>query len=131
MDMIKKPKIWLVVLALMHTFMGVIGSYVQMGGDTEHLAVILYFLPVAVYLLYAAFMTEGQEQARLAAVLCGPVFVWFVICAAMGLDMAGEPAAPFPQAILPMILWGMPALCGVMNWNSELAEESTETTESA
>ena len=46
MDMIKKPKIWLVVLALMHTFMGVIGSYVQMGGDTEHLAVILYFLSV-------------------------------------------------------------------------------------
>ena len=81
MDMIKKPKIWLVVLALMHTFMGVIGSYVQMGGDTEHLAVILYFLSVAVYLLYAAFMTEGQEQARLATVLCAPVVVWFVISA--------------------------------------------------
>ena len=89
MDMIKKPKIWLenlykeMVLALMHTFMGVIGSYVQMGGDTEHLAVILYFLSVAVYLLYAAFMTEGQEQARLATVLCAPVVVWFVISAVM------------------------------------------------
>ena len=126
MNMIKKPKIWLIVLALMHTFMGVIGSYVQMGGGTEYLAVILYFLSVSVYLTYAAFMTEGQEQARLAAVLCGPVFVWFVICAAMGLDMAGEPAAPFPQAILPMILWGMPALCGVMGWNMDETESSSD-----
>ena len=46
MDMIKKPKIWLVVLALMHTFMGVIGSYVQMGGDTEHLAEIQYYCQI-------------------------------------------------------------------------------------
>ena len=72
MDMIKKPKLWLIVLTLVHTFMGVIGSYVQMGGDTEYLAMILYFLLVSVYLLYTAFMTEGQEQARLATVLCAP-----------------------------------------------------------
>ena len=44
MDMIKKPKLWLIVLALVHTFMGVIGSYIQMGADTEYLAMILYFL---------------------------------------------------------------------------------------
>ena len=80
MDMIKKPKIWLVVLALMHTFMGVIGSYVQMGGDTEHLAVILYFLSscgVPASIFYSdldsdewvflgktpSFMTEGQRTS--------------------------------------------------------------------
>ena len=82
--------------------MGVGASYAQLGSD--HLALIGFFAAVGVYLFYAGLMTEGQEQARLAAVLCGPVFVWFVISAAMGLDMAGEPAAPFPQAVLPMIL---------------------------
>ena len=55
MDMIKKPKIWLIVLATTHTFLGVIGSFVQMGGDPEYLAVILYFLPVTVYLLYGVY----------------------------------------------------------------------------
>ena len=118
MNMIKKPKIWLVVLALTHTFMGVIGSYVQMGGDTEHLAVILYFLPASVYLLYAAFMTEGQEQARLATVLCAPGVVWFVVCGFMGLEMMGAPVAEFPSALLPLTLWSLPAVTGIMNWNS-------------
>ena len=39
--MIKKPKLWLIVLALVHTFLGVIGSYIQLGADTEYLSVIL------------------------------------------------------------------------------------------
>ena len=97
-------------------------SYAQLGSD--HLALIGFFAAVGTYLFYAGLMIEGQEQARLAAVLCGPVFVWFVISAAMNLDMAGQPAAPFPESIVPMILWGMPALCGVMGWNMD---ESTTT----
>ena len=110
-------KIWLLILAVMHMVMGVGGSYAQFGSD--HLALIGFFAAVGTYLFYAGLMTEGQEQARLAAVLCGPVFVWFVISAAMNLDMAGQPAAPFPESIVPMILWGMPALCGVMGWNMD------------
>ena len=38
--------------------------------------------------------------------------------------MAGEPAAPFPEAIVPMILWGMPALSGVMGWNMDDSDAS-------
>ena len=124
MSSILNTKIWLLIIAVMHMLMGVGASYAQMGND--HLALIGFFATVGVYLFYAGLMTEGQEQARLAAVLCGPVFVWFVICAAMGLDMAGEPAAPFPQAILPMIIWGMPALCGVMGWNMNETESSSD-----
>ena len=123
---ILNTKIWLLIIAVMHMLMGVGGSYVQVGSD--YLALIGFFATVGVYLFYAGLMTEGQEQARLAAVLCGPVFVWFVICAVMGLDMAGQPAAPFPESIVPMILWGMPALCGVMGWNMDEtdAESSSE-----
>ncbi|DAC10155.1 MAG TPA: hypothetical protein D7I09_04375 [Candidatus Poseidoniales archaeon] len=119
---ILNTKVWLLIIAVMHMVMGVGGSYAQFGAD--QLALIGFFATVGTYLFYAGLMTEGQEQARLAAVLCGPVFVWFVISAAMGLEMANEPAAPFPQAIIPMILWGMPALCGVMGWNMD---ESTPT----
>ena len=116
-DTILNTKIWLLILAVMHMLMGVGGSYAQLGSD--YLALIGFFAAVGTYLFYAGLMTEGQEQARLAAVLCGPVFVWFVISAAMNLDMAGQPAAPFPESITPMILWGMPALCGVMGWNMD------------
>ena len=129
LNSILNTKVWLLIIATMHMIMGVGASYVELG--SEELAVIGFFAAVGFYLIYAGLMTEGQEQARLAAVLCGPVFVWFVIAAGMDLNMAGQAAAPLPESILPMILWGMPALCGVMNWNSELAEESTETTESA
>ena len=108
----------------MHMIMGVGASYVELGSD--YLAMIGFWAAIGTYLFYAGLMTEGREQARLAAVLCGPIFVWFVIAAGMDLDMAGQPAAPIPEAILPMILWGMPALCGVMGWNMDdaPAEES-------
>ena len=77
-EKLMKPKIWLIIITLLHSFMGVIVPYIQMGGGKDDLAMILYFLTVSVYLLYAAFMTEGETQARLAAVLCAPVVVWFI-----------------------------------------------------
>ena len=117
LNSILNTKVWLLIIATMHMIMGVGASYVELGSD--HLAVIGFFAAVGFYLIYAGLMTEGQEQARLAAVLCGPIFVWFVIAAGMDLDMAGQAAAPLPEAILPMILWGMPALCGVMGWNMD------------
>ena len=120
LNSILNTKVWLLIIATMHMIMGVGASYVELG--SEELAVIGFFAAVGFYLIYAGLMTEGQEQARLAAVLCGPVFVWFVIAAGMDLDMAGQAAAPLPESILPMILWGMPALCGVMGWNMDEAE---------
>ena len=74
-----KPKIWLIIITLLHSFMGVIVPYIQMEGGKDDLAMILYFLTVSVYLLYAAFMTEGETQARLAAVLCTHVVVLSLI----------------------------------------------------
>ena len=120
LNSILNTKVWLLIIATMHMIMGVGASYAELG--SEHIAMIGFFAAVGFYLIYAGLMTEGQEQARLAAVLCGPVFVWFVIAAGMDLDMAGQAAAPLPEAILPMILWGMPALCGVMGWNMDEAE---------
>ena len=40
-DMLMKPKIWLIIIALMHLFMGVIGAYIQMG-TIENLAIMIY-----------------------------------------------------------------------------------------
>ena len=78
-EMIMKPKIWLIIITLLHSVMGVIVPFIQMGGGKDDLGMILWFLTVSVYLLYAAFMTEGQTQARLAAVLCAPVVVLSLI----------------------------------------------------
>ena len=122
-EMIMKPKIWLIIITLLHSLMGVIVPFIQMGGGKDDLAMILWFLTVSVYLLYAAFMTEGQTQARLAAVLCGPVVVWFIVSAIMQLEMMGVPAAKLPEALLPMVMWSLPTITGIMNWNSGLANE--------
>ena len=118
-DMIMKPKVWLIILALMHLFMGVIGSYITMGGSIENLAVFLYLGIVSIYLLYVAFMTEGQTQARFAVVLCAPIVVWFVIGFIMKLDFLGVPVAEMPSALLPLTLWALPAVTGIMNWNTD------------
>jgi len=122
-DMIMKPKIWLIIITLLHSFMGVIVPYIQMGGGKDDLAMILYFLTVSVYLLYAALMTEGETQARLAAVLCAPVVVWFIVSAIMQLEMMGMPVAKLPGALFPIVMWSLPAVTGIMNWNSGLAKE--------
>jgi len=118
-DMIMKPKIWLIVLTIMHTFMGVIGGYMTMGGSIENLATFLYMGIVSIYLLYVAFMIEGKAQARFTTVLCAPVVVWFVIGAIMKLKMYGFPVAEMPRGLLPLALWTMPTLTGIMNWNSD------------
>ena len=117
-DKILNPKIWLTIVAVMHTLMGVIVNY-QHNGNTENLAIFIYLAIVSVYLFYAAFMTKGQAQARLATILCAPVVVWFIIGAIMNLEMYGEPVAEMPFALLPLTLWTMPALIGILNWNSD------------
>ena len=118
-DMIMKPKIWLIVIALMHLFMGVIGGYLMNGGNIDTLAVMIYLGITSIYLLYVAFMTEGQTQSRLAVVLCAPVVMWFIISAVMKLNMFGHPIAEMPMALLPLFLWTMPALTGFMNWDTK------------
>ena len=115
------PKWWLIITAIVHTFVGVF-SQLDPDNDNE-LMVAGIFLIITVYLLYAAFLTEGQAQARLTAVIAGPIWVWFIVCAALELDvtyateninweLCGEMAPP-------LILWGMTALTGVLGWNSE------------
>jgi len=124
MSVLHNTKLWLIIIAIGHTVIGGGGSYATYGND--ELAVIGLMLVTGIYLFYAAFMTEGQAQARLAAVLCGPMFVWFILSAAMGLDMLGDPAAPIPESIMPILLWGMPALSGVMGWNMDEAAPAAE-----
>ena len=117
-DMLMKPKIWLIIIALMHLFLGVIGAYIQMG-TIENLAIMIYMGITSIYLLYVAFMTEGQTQARLAVVLCAPIAIWFIIGIVMKLKFLGYPVAEMPSGLLPLTLWSMPAITGAMNWNSD------------
>ena len=124
MSILHNTKLWLIIVAIGHIGIGSGGTYATHGND--ELAIIGFFLMVGIYLLYAAFMLEGQAQARLAAVLCGPMVVWFVLAAAMSLEMFGEAAAPVPQSIVPIVLWGMPALSGVMGWNVDDAAPAAE-----
>tara|TARA_B000000557_G_C20695927_1_gene409451 strand:- start:210 stop:572 length:363 start_codon:yes stop_codon:yes gene_type:complete len=114
-----KPKIWLIIIALMHLFLGVIGGYIMNGGNIDNLAVMIYLGITSIYLLYVAFMTEGQTQARFAVVLCAPIVVWFVIGFIMKLNFLGVPVLEMPSGLLPLTLWLLPTVTGFMNWDSE------------
>jgi len=37
----------------------------------------------------------------------------------MQLEMMGMPVAELPGALFPIVLWSLPAITGIMNWNSE------------
>ena len=79
------PKWWLIINAIGHT---VIGVLLPLDPDNDNeLMVAGIMLIIPIYMLYAAFMNEGQAQARLAAVIAGPFFVWFLLCAILGLEI--------------------------------------------
>ena len=75
---ILNPKIWLVITGIMHAGGGVL-SQLDMGNETQ-VIVLGWFLLTTFTMLYAAFFTEGLHQARLATVIAGPIWVWFIIC---------------------------------------------------
>ena len=98
-----EPKKWLILTLLAHTGLGVITNANTHEGDLDEILAILGFMSlISVFLAYAAFMTEGREQARLAAVICGPVFVWFIVCMALGLEFMSNTFAI--QEIAPALM---------------------------
>ena len=115
------PKWWLIITALIHTVVGVL---MELDPDNDNeLMVAGIMLIIPIYMLYAAFMNEGQAQARLAAVIAGPFFVWFLLCAILGLEIT-YPTTDYTfefsgQIIPPLVFWGMTALTGVLGWNIE------------
>ena len=117
-----KPKWWLVITALIHTVVGVL---MELDPDNDNeLMVAGVFLVITVYMLYAAFLTAGRAQARLAAVIAGPIWVWFVMCIALGLEItyttdAATQSFDLADNVPPLIFWGMTALTGVLGWNME------------
>ena len=90
--------------------------------NDNELMVAGIFLIIPVIMFYAAFMTEGRDRARLAAVVAGPIFVWFVLCIALGLEITYTTDAvswELSDNVPPLVFWGMTALTGVLGWNSE------------
>ena len=115
------PKWWLILNARGHTFIGVL---LPMDPDNDNeLMITGVMLVITVYMLYAAFLTTGRAQARLAAVIAGPIWVWFVVCIALGLEITYTTDGPytfdFADNVPPLIFWGMTALTGVLGWNME------------
>ena len=107
--------------ALGHTF---IGTLLPMDPDNDNeLMISGVMLVITVYMLYAAFLTTGRAQARLAAVIAGPIWVWFVVCIALGLEITYTTDGPYTfdlaDNVPPLIFWGMTALTGVLGWNME------------
>ena len=122
---ILNTKVWLTIIGVMHLLMGVIVNYME-NGNEDNLAGFGFFAMISFYLLYVAFMTTGQVQARLAVIFCGPVVVWFIVCMVMDLSLFGAAVAPMPEAVLPLVLWGMPALCGILDWNMDESASASE-----
>ena len=112
MSKLMNVKIWLIVLAFMHTLMGVIINY-QQNGNIENLSNFMVLGCISVYLLYAAFFVSGHNQAKLAIVICLPFLLLFIVSGVMKLNMFGVPVAEMPQGLLPLFLWVMPIICSL------------------
>ena len=54
------PKWWLIITAFIHTFVGMLSTYDSSNDNETMVLGIMLIIPV--YMLYAAFMTEGQAQ---------------------------------------------------------------------
>ena len=122
MDQVKKilnPKVWLILTALIHAVVGII-SQTDWADDPQVLIGGLMLLN-SVTMLYVAFFIEGEEQARLTAVIAGPAWVWFVISCAMGLTWqigtSDVMEMTFAENIPPLVIWGLTALSGVLHGN--------------
>ena len=122
MDQIKKilnPKIWLILTALIHAAVGVISQ--TDWGDDPQVLMAGFLLLTSVTMLYVAFFTEGQDQARLTTVIAGPAWVWFVVVCAMGLTWqvgtSDSMEMTFVENIPPLAIWGLTALSGVLHGN--------------
>ena len=122
MDQVKKilnPKIWLILTALIHAIVGIISQFDW--GDDPQVLIGGFMLLTSVTMLYVAFFIEGEDQARLTAVIAGPAWVWFVISCAMGLTWqigTGDAMEMnFADNIPPLLIWGLTALSGVLHGN--------------
>ena len=122
MDQVKKilnPKIWLILTALIHAVVGIISQ--TDWGDDPQVLIGGFMLLTSVTMLYVAFFTEGEDQARLTAVIAGPAWVWFVVGCAMELTWqigSGDTMVmTFAENIPPLVIWGLTALSGVLHGN--------------
>jgi hypothetical protein len=112
-------KIWLIITALAHA---IVGTIIPTDWNNDTATMVGGFMLLTSFtMLYVAFFTEGQAQARLAAVIAGPVFVWFIVSIAMGLEwQIGDSEITkmtIADTIPPLIIWGMTALSGIMHGN--------------
>ena len=76
-----------------------------------------WMLLTTVTLIYAAVCLAGEEQARLALVIAGPVWIWFVVCVSQGFEytLGKEPMTMnLKDNAPPLVLWGMLALTGLL-----------------
>ena len=102
-----------------HAIVGIISQFDW--GDDPQVLIGGFMLLTSVTMLYVAFFIEGEDQARLTAVIAGPAWVWFVISCAMGLTWqigTGDAMEMnFADNIPPLLIWGLTALSGVLHGN--------------
>tara|TARA_B100001113_G_scaffold76965_1_gene60280 strand:- start:75 stop:473 length:399 start_codon:yes stop_codon:yes gene_type:complete len=122
MDQVKKilnPKVWLILTALIHAVVGIISQ--TDWGDDPQMLIGGFMLLTSVTMLYVAFFIEGEDQARLTAVIAGPAWIWFMVACAMELTWqigSGDTMKmTFADNIPPLAIWGLTALSGVLHGN--------------
>lgn len=121
MDQLKKfldPKWLLAATALAH---GTVGTLVDVdcSNDTSVANTGFIFL-TSITMIYVAFFTKGELQGRLTTVIAGPVWIWFMICVSMDLTMMNggvEYVFRSKTTAIPIVLWGLTALSGVLHGN--------------
>jgi len=120
MDQLKKilnPKIWLLVVAGIHTLATILPVLSDQGlnlDETEVEYAVWRLVSMIIPMVFIAFTFTKEIQAKLATVIAGPVWVMFVVWTVMD----GFQTLLIP----PLVLWGLLALSGVLHGNWQTNE---------
>tara|TARA_B100000459_G_C8584613_1_gene204955 strand:+ start:1111 stop:1569 length:459 start_codon:yes stop_codon:yes gene_type:complete len=137
---ILNPRTWLLVVLVSHTIIATIIPLLTSEADSNEFLAASYGLLISVVLATIYFIPEGQNQARMTAIIAGSVLLWILVNliadSGNNFDLSVNLEPPFLYKFdfdlsltPPILLWAFLSLSGFVYWNCESNQEKEQEAE--
>ena len=137
---ILNPRTWLLVVLVSHTIIATIIPLLTSEADSNEFLAASYGLLISVVLATIYFIPEGQNQARMTAIIAGSVLLWnlvnLIADSGNNFDLSVNLEPPFLYKFdfdlsltPPILLWAFLSLSGFVYWNCESNQEKEQEAE--
>ena len=137
---ILNPRTWLLVVLVSHTIIATIIPLLTSEADSNEFLAASYGLLISVGLATIYFIPEGQNQARMTAIIAGSVLLWILINliadSGNNFDLSVNLEPPFLYKFdfdlsltPPILLWAFLSLSGFVYWNCDSNLEKEQEAE--